>query len=350
MKTRRIDLDIAKGIAIILVVMSHMHQFFAYEGRFYQMAYSVNLPVFLLLGGYWMEVKEGETFQKFAEKKFYRLIKPYFIFCLISILVAWPDAAATARYYIAGMFYAIGIDDHMGFNIPLWFLPMFFVGNCMFYLICRAIHKIENAGGRLIAGAALVLVSIWCGFWILGHYKRLLWGFELAMILQGMFYLGYVWRRVEARYDLTDFWGSMGSRYPWKWLVILPAACLLWFVGIRINGRVDINGAYFNSPVWFYIAAAAGCLVILGISKLMAYIPVLGRFLAFCGVNSIYIMAYHVPSVVIQNDVLREYMPQFIQQNLSNKNLIGIGYVLACGVGTGLFMSLLHRSLSRKNG
>ena len=60
-KARKVYLDVAKGLAILLVILGHMNRFFSYQGRLMQVVYSVQLPMFLLIGGYWMRVKEGES-------------------------------------------------------------------------------------------------------------------------------------------------------------------------------------------------------------------------------------------------------------------------------------------------
>ena len=77
---RKTYIDIAKGIGILLVILGHMNRFFSYEGRLNQIVYSVQLPVFLIIGGYWMRLKAGESPLAFAAGKFYRLMQPYFLF------------------------------------------------------------------------------------------------------------------------------------------------------------------------------------------------------------------------------------------------------------------------------
>ena len=84
---RKVYIDVAKGFAILLVILGHMNRFFAYEGRLMQVVYSVQLPLFLIVGGYWMRVKDGETPGQFFTKKFYRLLQPYFFYGFLSIIL-----------------------------------------------------------------------------------------------------------------------------------------------------------------------------------------------------------------------------------------------------------------------
>ena len=70
MNRRKVYIDVAKGVAILLVILGHMNRFFTYEGRLNQVVYSIQLPIFLLVGGYLLRIKEGETALQFVSGKF----------------------------------------------------------------------------------------------------------------------------------------------------------------------------------------------------------------------------------------------------------------------------------------
>lgn len=333
---RKLYFDIAKGIGIILVVLGHMQQFFSYDGRMTMIIYSVQLPLFLIIGGYWMSVKENETASGFVSKKFYRLIKPYFVFCLISILISWPDSYVTVHTYLSGMFFATGIEGHMDFNLPLWFMPMFFVGNCAFYLVLRLSGRIKERRRRLAVELGLVLLFMWAGALLLRYMERLPWSVEIALMTQGLFLFGHWWRWLEEKLTGKILY------------ILMPAAFLIWAVSVKINGRVDMNAGYFGNLLWFYTAAVAGCFLILMISKGLAYLPVIRTALAVCGRDSMYIMAYHIPAILIVKGFVLVYMPSIIKENYDQKNLIGIGYLLICDICVCLFIGLLHRKAGQK--
>ena len=52
---RKLYLDIAKGIGILLIVLGHQN-YFSYDGRLCTLVYSFHLPLFILLGGYWIDL------------------------------------------------------------------------------------------------------------------------------------------------------------------------------------------------------------------------------------------------------------------------------------------------------
>lgn len=339
MKQRTLWIDVAKGIGILLVILGHMNRFFEYDGRMNQIIYSVQLPVFLLLGGYWMEKRE--RFFTFFSKKFYRLVQPYFLFALFSILYAWPDNQQEMLQYAVGMLWGIGIQNYLP-NLPIWFLTMFFVANIWFYLILQV-----GALGRkpwqryFLEGIAVCLVMA-AGWRIKLTEFRLPWGFELAMIMQGFFYVGYLARQLGERLKKTS------SAWSWKAELLLAVPALfLWLLCVRQNGRVDINAAWFgNQGLWsFYLAALCGCYLILAGSKLLAHCPPLARAFALFGKNSMLIMAVHVPVLIWLDGVITPLMPDIIKINCMSKNWIGITYTF---VGVSL-LSLFAAFLLKPN-
>ena len=327
-KKRELYLDGVKGVAILLVILGHMNRFFTYEGRMNQMVYSVQLPLFLILGGYLLRIREGESFPSFVSRKFYRLMQPYFAFAFVSIIYAWPADAARFCFYLAGMLWGIGINDYLP-NLPLWFLPMFFVANCWFCLILKASELGKRPWQRLglmCLGTAAVMAAGWK---IKQGETRLPWSFELAMILQGFFLAGYLWRLVKEWAEKT---GRLTRRFMTGIYLLAVPAVFLWAVCVKMNGRVDINGSWFgNAGLFsFYLAAFAGSYVVIGavwgLCRLGLPGKILGKALALFGENSMVIMAVHMPVLTWMDGVITPLMPQIIKANFMTKNLIGVGY------------------------
>lgn len=339
MKQRTLWIDVAKGIGILLVILGHMNRFFSYDGRMNQIIYSVQLPIFLVIGGYWMERKD--SFHFFLSKKFYRLIQPYFLFAVFSILYAWPDNQQEMLQYGVGMLWGIGIRNYLP-NLPIWFLTMFFVANIWFYLIlCLGDMGKKLWQSYLLEGIAVCLVMA-AGWQIkLGEF-RLPWGFELAMITQGFFYTGYLARHLGE-------W-LKGKSTTWKYrteLLLTIPALIFWLLCVRQNGRVDINAAWFgNRGLWsFYLAALCGCYLVFIMSRILAHCQPIARVLSLFGKNSMVIMAVHVPVLIWLDGVLTPLMPDIIKMNSMSKNWIGVTYTF---VGVSL-LSLFAAYLLKPN-
>lgn len=337
---RKTYIDIAKGISILLVILGHMNRFFEYDGRLNQVVYSVQLPVFLLIGGYWLRLKEQETPMEFLAGKFYRLMQPYFLFAFFSIIYTWPKDAGEFGYYVAGMLWGIGICNYLP-NLPIWFLTMFFVANIWFYLILWTGKLGKKPWQSYLLEGAGVLLVMFAGWKIKVREVRLPWGFELAMILQGFFFAGHLWRACE------DWWEREGLIFgKRKTAVLLLAAAIalpVWLLCVKWNGRVDINAAWFgHKGLWsFYLAALAGSYLILLASAALAKCPPAAWVFSLFGKNSMVIMATHVPVLLWLDGVITPLMPAVIQINNRSKNWIGIAYHFAAIALLSLFVSLL---------
>ena len=77
---RDVSVDIAKGIGIVLVILSHTHGF--YKGGYYFTAFYMQL--FFVLSGY-VFVQHDIMFKKELRRKCRRLLIPYFAYNLLLI-------------------------------------------------------------------------------------------------------------------------------------------------------------------------------------------------------------------------------------------------------------------------
>lgn len=334
---RKLYLDIAKGIGILLIVLGHQN-YFSYDGRLCTLVYSFHLPLFILLGGYWIDGKKDGTAGEFAVKKFDRLVRPYFLFAIVSLLLSWPEGYAPLHIGIAKIFQG-NIAGSDSVNTPLWFMPMFFLANLAFYGIHRISLAAEKKAGKKVFGLEeiLCLAAAVLGFWLLKHVKRLPWSIELALISQIFFLAGAYFRRAELWLQMQDkkkaFAFQAGGAL---------AAALIWLLGVLKNGRVDMNAAVFGNVFLFYLTALAGIYLTFIVSRILAKAPVIKGFLALCGRCSLYIMGYHIYAPIVMNIVVIEYMPLLIRENYIQKNIIGIGYQVLGAVLVGIFLAALH--------
>lgn len=338
-KSRKVYIDVAKGFAILLVILGHMNRFFSYQGRLMQVVYSVQLPMFLLIGGYWMRVKKGESPGLFFTKKFYRLLQPYFFYGFFSIFYAWPENAEEFAYYANGLLWGIGIKNYLP-NLPIWFLPMFFLANCWFYLALLLGSKGRNLREQILLEAVAVGAMIGIGCAINDPFNRLPWGFELALIIQGFFFAGHLWKLAEEHF-FPEGRASTGQK---RILGILAVPVfVVWLICVNLNGRIDINADWFgNQGLWScYLAAFAGCYLLLLTAVLVAKCRPLAWFFSLFGENSMVIMAVHVPVLMWMDGVITPLMPQVIKANFMTKNWIGISYNFVMTALLSLFAAML---------
>lgn len=126
-------IDIAKAIGIYVIVLGHMLQG---HGILRQIAYAFSVPLFFILVGFTYKYKENR--KGFYVDKFKRIMVPYYVFAIISILIfsilgkvastVSNDYATTAIIpNLIGMLYGNTRTGYMKWNSPLWFLPCLFL-------------------------------------------------------------------------------------------------------------------------------------------------------------------------------------------------------------------------------
>lgn len=143
-KQRIAWLDIAKAIAIFLVVLGHTLR----GGAVQRILYSFHVAAFFLLSG--MTCRTDRLKER-IKNDFLRIMVPYYSFSVISILIFLflgkfaADALertvnTSLRHNLLGMLYACPLDGRLKFNMPLWFLPCLFATKMLYYglsKLCR---------------------------------------------------------------------------------------------------------------------------------------------------------------------------------------------------------------------
>ncbi|PKF60872.1 hypothetical protein CW745_13440 [Psychromonas sp. psych-6C06] len=299
MKQRIQHIEIAKGIAIIAVVLGHSWITLHNKGELFNVLFSVHMPLFFLVSGVFLHNRG--SFKAFFINKFDRIMKPYFItLCLVALYTWWFKGASLGNMLI-GIFFASG--DSIGatglwYWIALWFLPALFIVSLLSFLINRYI-KLEDSSA-LTKITFLLLLGFFAShdlnaFWnikaslfsepiiVYGrHFNMpgLPWCIDLALI-SSVFYLAGYWFRdlfLSRQFKLI---ATMGA------LAIFIAFHLLW------NHTVDLNLRFYGSFLPTTIQAFSGIYVVIQLSLLIERITPLSKLLNIIGQNSLYILLFH---------------------------------------------------------
>src|SRR5471030_1775734 len=123
MNSRNNNIDIAKGIGIILVVLGHnwliTHD---KDGFLFRAIYSFHMPLFFFLAGIFL--KETQAFKEFSLSKVDALLKPYLVVLgVLGMLKVATGHASPFRYFFC-MLYGVGSTIEW---VQLWFLPTLFL-------------------------------------------------------------------------------------------------------------------------------------------------------------------------------------------------------------------------------
>lgn len=333
---RENTVDIAKGIGIISVIIGHLNHFFAYEDLVPIIIYSFHMPLFIILSGYVFNYHPEASAKEYCYKRFSQIMKPYFMFAAITFLYDNARRGWDADG-VYGIFIGNGIDNHLNFNIALWFLPMLFLCNIVFWCIVRLSKYIDK---MWISQVMLILLSFFLtgvGYGMIMHQKRLPWGIETALFSQIFMLIGYTFKMVKNKY-------SVDRKNKKTILCICPIIAAIWWIGVKINGRVDMNAGRYGNVWCFFIVAICGFYLVWQISYLISKIHIANKILSVLGRDSLYIMAYHIPASYLVYNVILPYMPNIVKENAWKPNVIGILYVCIGDILVALFMKMLHTS------
>lgn len=139
-------LDIAKGIAIISIIIGHLGVW-----GINRVVFTFHVPLFFLISGFF--VNEKTSFKQFVYKRFKSLIIPYLITCLFVILFAcalemykngWSNVLPVAKRWIIASLYGAGdtynIPEGVGAIGAIWFLLAMFWASIVLRLIIKYNH------------------------------------------------------------------------------------------------------------------------------------------------------------------------------------------------------------------
>ena len=301
-KNRDSFLDIAKGLAIILVIVGHVVQGSAnnFDDLLgFKIIYSFHMPLFIFLSG----AVSAITFDSRAatqglshislvswqkiKKAAIRLLIPFVAWCIlnqliyhhadgvISALVLAFRRPDTALWFLLAIFYCIVLTSvfQIFFALILWTLQFLRVNSAkvqelfsgeiiqitLMILLWWAIKR------HFPHGAGLALLKPYFIYYVmgLGFYK----------LTQGYFSHGFTLLSGAVFAFLVPFW-LRTAEYQYMGLIVLPYAALYFYAGI-----VAISG----------IGLFLGCARIITSSN----IKVLKKFLILCGQLSLGIYAIH---------------------------------------------------------
>lgn len=270
MNRRRLDfLDVAKGFAILLMVLGHL-EVTCEPVKVW--IYAFHMPLFFVVCGmliYNREVTNPESLRwgKILKKRLYQLGLPYLIWSFMFVAYLWFMA------WIGGedIQYVNKIKSILTLRgaSTVWFLPCYAIAEIMMVLTCQY-------------GKALSAIPV-VAFFILYYngvdapvFTRACMGFSMVGV-------GYIFSRYVLRKQISGVWA-------------LP--CII--VGSVLSvyqGRCDLNSLQFNNVALYVLTWTLFCFGFITIFREMErnhYYVRLIRFLSFWGRNSIVLLCTHI--------------------------------------------------------
>lgn len=275
-------IDVAKGIAMICIILGHMG---IYEID--RVVFTFHVPIFYIITGYFLSKKyEVKTFIK---DKARTLLIPYGITCVVNILVGMifatvlegPTVAETAVHWILASVYGSGVNFTEPFVIhrigAIWFLLASFWG-CIFLRISLEMKKKV----RLLFIIALFLVGYWSNqlfFWFPFSIQA---GCCAALFM----YVGYLARRSK------DVYTELPKEVKKASIVF---ALIIWLAFIKNFESFWVVQNNFGRGVIDIFGSICGCFVVIMFSKLVEKrCRILTEIFAFIGKYSLIVLCVHI--------------------------------------------------------
>lgn len=255
MSSQRIEfIDLAKGVCIILVVLSHCHVNIPFLNY-------IRMPLYYLLSGLFFKQYEG--FIGFTIRKVNKILIPFLFFYTVSFLlykvISIYAPGIKINSAVEQFYYLDPLYSRLCFNNPLWFLISLFTVNIIFYVL-----QIAKCRKWIIGAFAIICVVA----------SPLLKPFEMQLPLYlyktihffPFFYYGYLLKKSNLLIESTSF----GLKKEIAFTILL----IFLFFALVI---IEISSTWANN-IKFYIVAAIGVLALLLVLKRIKYLPIVSYF------------------------------------------------------------------------
>lgn len=276
-ETKRLDyLDMARGLAIILVILGHIYP----AGNLKVILTSFHVPLFFIISGMLIKHKnENDIKIKYRLK---RLIVPYFLFCIINIIVRFKFEGLKYNLFLMCTGYGIG---------ALWFLPALLIGEIVFILINT---KIDNKTIKII----LILIISTIPF-IKFNIDNIIISTLLIVILRGFesvlfLAVGYISYSRIKEINLSN--------------IVLSLIIIILSMLAIYNGQVDLYCLDFNNVLIYLFVSIIFSLVVLLIMKNINQ----NKILIYFGKNSLILMCTHQVIMLILQHIFNNQFNGYI--------------------------------------
>lgn len=274
---KRIDwIDVAKGIGIIMVVLSH----FSLSESDYaiKFVFAFHMPLFFFLSG--MVFNAEIPFKKFIFKKFKSIYVPFFVFLCIEYLICIITRYETllikdvvAEFVFQATGFDLGNDSYL-FNGPIWFLCALFFAETAFYFIAKK--------NNIILYIVTIVVSLICTYFVDFRLP-----FGIGYIFSSSIFMasGCIVNKIMKTCNFQKF-----EKNKIAFISIFALCFLILFFTADLNDMMVMRTFSYGNYFLFIVNSFLGIVMIIAISIILQK----NRVLRFYGKNSIILLCLHL--------------------------------------------------------
>ncbi len=291
-KKRNPRISIAKGIAIILMVMGHaLH---LTPSGFEGFVNLFHMPLFFFTAGYCFNTDHYAYPSAFLRRRVKGILLPYFLWSVVFIVLHNPFISCGliegTNYSVSDVIFRVFkiltfqlyTEDLMG---AYWFLPALFIAEVFAFTLLRLLEYKRGASGFLCL-AAFALMSL--AGKVLIHRIPYFWMFGNGMFAVVFFAAGHYFNRFEAVICKGRFHCA----------VILSFAAVVLLSGFAFWRTSLTSCSALNSPL-YVLSAIGGILIVMFFSSILARTPFFLKLLTYIGDHTLSILTWHFLSFKI---------------------------------------------------
>ena len=354
-KERMIEQDIAKGIAIILVIALHT---LTLKSSIYNILggiFGFIMPFYFFMAGY-NHRPYRYTYKEILKRRFKQIIIPFFTYSISILIIA-------AIYYMACEGYTIkmvlmtylnlllstsfckqvGIEIISGglyYTIMVfWFIQMLFAASLIFYLVVD--YALEKASRLISIIIGLLFITM-----LFGHFKvHLPFYLAEAPAIAAIMLLGAFFGQKELLSNKTKLsFIIMNSIVAYALFIIL--AMLFQGSGFIAGGYLWDKKIYEWAVLLSFVFAIVGTYPFVHVCRLLRNVKFVSKGLAWCGNNSMPLLFIHGVVQLYICVILK--MQPFRMSLLSNENDFRTFYVLALEILFSVLIIILISFIKKK--
>lgn len=287
-KTRLDFIDIAKGLAILIVLLGHL---LSNDLLLKKAIYAFHMPIFFIVAGFFIPDK---PFKEYAYRRISTLIIPYLIFAMLFGMLALKNFPPVLYATNQSLLYSNS-------NGMLWFLPCLFLA-LMFSYLLKGIVKKNYLFATIAIVASLILgflLNSKCHDSSVKLFQR--WGlpFAIDIVLMGTAFVitGYLFT-----YHKGLNWLKNCSKLRLMLISLLVFVSLFSIYYQTIKGYPQMATGDVGNWYVYYIVAVTASLGLLAISQLIASLGHNG-WIIWLGKNSLTLFLVHrmLTGILIKN-------------------------------------------------
>lgn len=283
-------IDIAKGIAILAVVVGHV-SIIPWE-PYRKIIFSFHMPLFFIAAGY---TSKTDLSWKAVKKLAIRLLVPYVFACILVGIVNLLQGSNFPTE-VMRMLWGSGVPAQYGPGVPvtgaesiptvgaLWFLPCMFFSKVLFSIFLFVSNSLKEW-----IKAGIILIICLCGY-VIGQYYKLPLCVDVALFNSIFLYAGYLFKK----YDGIS-----------KKNITIGVICfVIWYIALKCNALELSARLYREFPLCIFttLGAIGFCYLIFYVSEeTLSKIKGIHHFLTWCGKNSLELLLIHHFDGIIWN-------------------------------------------------